>query len=228
MTIATLLDYMEIFDNELETGSGDVDESRSITALNMAQDLWEQVCASQPSGFLQTYSTTTTTASQEYTTWPTDLLRLDSLWLIDTNASPNRPSRKIDLIDEPGGHIADDGTSVLNLTASTQSGAPREYAVTKRSRFLWRPLPDAVYTVRYYGFIRASDYTARANTFAYDDAVALPLSALAVKFLSIGVGDDTGELQAAAEESFTPVIKAIQKATRVKPPSRFYSRVHTT
>ena len=223
MTLATLLGYMEIFDNELETGSGESDESRSLTALNMATDLFE-VVAQTRAKMLQTYAELTTTASQEYTTRPAGLLRLDSLWLIDS--ATGRPARELDPIDETGGHAVD-GISPLTLTSSTITGAPREYQLNS-SRFLWRPVPDAVWTLRYYGLIAASDYSARTDTFPYPDAVAVPLSAFAVKMLAIGVGDSTEELHAFAEDTFAPVLKALAKSQHVKPPSRFYSRVHTT
>jgi hypothetical protein len=93
---------------------------------------------------------------------------------------------------------------------------------------LWAPTPDGVYTFRYYGFIAADDMEVRGDTFAYNDIVATPLAALATKFLAIGVGDSTEELTAAAAEQFGPVLKAIKKTVRTKPPSRYYSQVHLT
>jgi hypothetical protein len=223
MTIATLLGYMLIFDNELETGSGEPDESRAITALNMAQDEFESVAAALPK-FLQTYSTLTTTASQEYTTWPTDLLRLDDLWFIDPLTS--RPAYRLDSIDDTGGHAP--SQSWPTQLASGTTGKPCAYAATPRSRLLWQPLPDAVHTLRYYGFIRASDIASRAGTFAYDDSVAMPLAAFATKILAVGVGDSTDELTSMAQAAFGPVLKAIKKSVSVRPLGRYYSQVHTT
>jgi hypothetical protein len=58
--------------------------------------------------------------------------------------------------------------------------------------------------------------------------VAVPLASLAAKILAIGVGDSTEELQKFSEDAFGPVLQSLAKSHHVKPPSRFYSRVHTT
>ena len=88
MTIATLLDYCALFDAELELESDGIDEARAITAINLVQDWFEGIAAGQ-SEILQRYSTLTTTASTEVSSWPTGLLRLDALWYLDTDQTPN-------------------------------------------------------------------------------------------------------------------------------------------
>ncbi|NDF01127.1 MAG: hypothetical protein EB034_23110, partial [Verrucomicrobia bacterium] len=78
------------------------DETRCITALDMAQDAFEAILANQPDT-LGTISTITTTANQEYTTWPTSLLRLDTLWMMNTQVTPNVPAWEVRIIQDVGG-----------------------------------------------------------------------------------------------------------------------------
>ena len=107
MTIATILSRMQVLDNELDTASGGADETRAISALDMAQDAFEIYIANHPD-LLGTAANTTTTADTETTTWPTGLMRIDTMWKMDTAASPNVPEYEIDVIQDVGGHRASD------------------------------------------------------------------------------------------------------------------------
>lgn len=223
MTIATLLSRMAILDNELAVGVAGADESRAITALDMAQDYFESVAATLTPLFGRT-GTFTTTANTEETTWPSTLLRLDALWRLNSNS---KPVAKLEPIDEAGEQALGAPWPISLAVATAVSGAPREY-FTNRTSFFWRPTPDAIYTLRWYGMASADDITARAETFAYPDMIATPVASFATRLLKTGLGDPTEELQALAVETFTPALKALARYDRTRPTGRFYTRVHRT
>lgn len=223
MTIATLLDRCEVLDNELEAGSGEDDEARAITALNMAQDHFEAMAATYPK-VLGTTANVTTTASTETTAYPTGFRRLDDLWLLD--ASTSRPKRRLDPIADTGRHIP--GVSwPWQATVAVGTGEPVAYW-TNDLNIYWQPLPDAVHTVRCYGFKKASDFTARTDTFAYADELSSPFAAFAARCMSLGVADEASELQALADELFRPILVQMRKSQRQAPQGRVYARVHVT
>lgn len=229
MTIATILSKMQVLDNELDTDAGGADESRCITALDMAQDVFESVLATHPDT-LGTTGSLTTTASTETTAWPTTLLRMDSLWLMNTTVTPNRPQWQVDIIQDIGGQawgfpwpwfIASVGYSPSN------TGRPFG-AYTNRTSLFWAPIPDQTYTLRAYGLYSKTDLTTRSQTFEYPDQAATPMAAYAVKLLSIGVADPSGDLRELADEMYAPVIHMFRQPTRSRPQSRQYQRIHTT
>jgi hypothetical protein len=79
-----LLDRMELLDPELQLQSGETDVNRGLLALNVAQDHFESVVAIHPDLMGGAYGTVATAASTEITAFPTGLLRLDDLWMIDS------------------------------------------------------------------------------------------------------------------------------------------------
>lgn len=221
MTIATILAKMQVLDNELMIASGGADETRAISALDMAQDAFEAVIAGVAE-LLGTVSTTTTTADTEATAWPTGLLRIDSLWLMDTTTTPNLPKWQIDEIQDVGGH-----RTQIFLGTDTRNGGPEQYW-TNRANIYWSPLPDATHTVRIYGLVAKTDLTTRTQTFGYPDEASEPMAAYATRLMKIGINDPSDDLRALAVEMYNPVIKMLQQPTRQRPQSRYYSRVHTT
>lgn len=223
MLISALLTKMQVLDNELDIRSGGADETRAIAALDMAQDAWESVIASVP-GLLGTVSDVliATVANQEHTPWPSSLLRLDDLYLLDSNS---RQRWQVQVIQDVGGHAP---TALPYTSSATLSkGAPKS-AYTNRANFYWSPLPDAVHALRAYGLFSKADITARTETFAYPDLLSLPMAAYAVRLMEMGIDDPSEELKALAEETFNPAIKALSRPTRQRPESRVYSTVHTT
>ena len=226
MTIATILTKMQVVDNELDIASAGADETRAISALDMAQDYFESVVANHPDT-LGKISTITTTADQEYTTWPSTLLRLDSLWKMDTASTPNLPQWRIDVIQDVGGHISVDPWWYATGYTPSGKGAPRA-GYTNRQYLFWAPTPDAVYTLRAYGFSAETDITTRSQTFAYPDYVSNPMAAFAVRLMTMGIDDPAGELKDLAEEMYGPVLNSLRQPTRQRPQSRAYSRMHTT
>lgn len=228
MTIATLLDRMVLGDVELRVGARQPDEARALTALDTVQDWLEAVIASEPK-LLQTDSTLTTTANQEYTTWPSGLLRLDALWYVNTSSTPNLPAFEVDIIQQTGGHrpaLAWPMSSVI--LPGTGTGVPREASVVGVSKINWSPIPNAVYTYRWYGFIAATDITVRTQTYAYPDHLSVAHAMYAAKLLRLSKDDAIDALQAEAQAAFAPSIRALRKTVRVGPSPRTYSEIHTT
>lgn len=226
MTLQTLFDRMMVYDNQLDLIAGGDDVARGIVAANLVQDWWESVAAGTPN-LLQTDSTFTTTANTEKTAWPTTLLRLDSLWRLDSNSLP---ILELAWIDAVGGHAASFPWPLAGIgTSSSAVGAPDEYyAAGQGGSFYWSPKPDAVYTMRGYGLWAASDLTTAASTFAYPDSVALAMTPFIVNILRMGLDRDLTATQAASEAAFARVVKSMSKAVRVGPRSKMYSDYHDT
>lgn len=225
MTIATILTKMQVVDNELDISSGGADETRAISALDMAQDAFESIVANHPDT-LGKISTISTTADQEYTTWPSTLLRLDSLFKMNTGVTPNRPQWKIEIIQDVGGQVQS-GWPYSDGYAPTDTGAPHR-AYTNRQYFFWDVVPDAIYTLRAYGFSSETDLTIRTQTFAYPDYVSTPMAVFATRLMEMGIDDPSAELKDLADELYGPVLNSLRQPTRQRPQARQYSRVHTT
>jgi hypothetical protein len=228
VTIATILGKMNVVDNELDIAVGGADETRAIAALDMAQDAFEAIVANHPDT-LGKISTISTTANQEYTTWPSSLLRLDNLYLMNTSVTPNLPQWEIVIIQDVGGQAAVGSFPWLTGVGYSPSGtgAPTR-AYTNRQYLFWTPVPDQVYTLRAYGFSSETDITTRGQTFAYPDYVANPMAVFATRLMEMGIDDPSAELKDLADELYGPVLNSLRQPTRQRPQARQYSRVHTT
>lgn len=218
-----LLDRCELLNQELQLQSGEVDVTRGLLALNVAQDYFESIAAQRGKIFGGAIGTVTTTANTESTAFPAGLLRVDRMQTI--NSTTLRPDGELTRLKRTGGHAV---TSLwpLNLVVSTSTGKPASYW-TDGSNIYWAPLPDATYTVRYYGFKAASDLTA-GGTFAYPDIVAFPIAAFAVKVLLSGVGDGLGDMSGLAADAFSQVLNALSSGDRDGATGFEYTRIHTT
>ena len=227
MTIATLLDYIELFDSERNTGSGETDEARGITAINIVQDWFEAIVAGE-SEIFQRYLTVTTTADTEVTSWPSGLLRLDALWYVDTTQTPNLPQWALEPMYETGGHRPSlSWPDTIVLTNST--GKPRRYYATgphSAGRIFWEPVPDAAYTIRYYGLIAGTDYTVRGDTFSYPDPCAPAFAAEATKILRMGRDDPIADLQKAAGMQLAAALENCRRWWNDDIGARHYSEAH--
>lgn len=218
-----LLDRCELLNQELQLQSGEIDVTRGLLALNVAQDYFESVAAQRGRLFGSAIGTVTTTASTESTPFPAGLLRVDRMQTI--NATTTRPDGELVAFKRTGGH-AISSLWPLNLVLSTNTGKPAAYW-TNGSNIYWSPLPDATYTVRYYGFVAASDITA-GGTFAYPDIVAFPLASFAVKLLMAGVGDSLTDMSGLATEAFNQVLTTLSSADRDGASGFEYTRIHTS
>jgi hypothetical protein len=203
-----LLDRMELLDAELQLQSGEVDVTRGLLALNVAQDYFESLAAARGRVLGSKAGTLTTTAATETTTFPSGVLRIDKLYLQDSNG---RIKWQIKPRKAPGGHVGGTSWPVVAL-AGTSSGEPAYYQ-TNGTLIYWNPTPSGVSTVRWYGFQTASDITA-AGTFAYPDVVMFPLATFAVKVLKSGLDDDMAQLQQISRETFEPVLDAMERFDR--------------
>lgn len=226
-TIRDLLDLMQLANNELRTGEGLADEARSITALLASQRLMESVAATFPKT-MQSASEIATTATVETTALSANVLRIDGIQPLD--ASGGQPNADLlDSLSAPGSHIP---AGIWPLFASTQvPGRPDGYVASQGKTLItiyWNRIPDSVYYFRLYGFTRAAAFAGRDDAFEYADAMLMPIAALAVKLLMIGVGDDDAQMFALAQEHFSPALRAQRHLDRSRPITRHYMRPHDT
>lgn len=222
-TVADLLTLMSILDNELETASGEDDEATAILALVQAQHLFESIAAELPR-VLQSTITSTTTASTETTTFSTSLRRLDALWYVDANGNP---IRKLNKIEDIGGHVPNLPWPLDLFVASVSGGVPYGYYASA-TQFFWLPKPDAAYNLRLYGFVKQIEFATRSSDFNYPLECKLPLAQFATKLIGVGKNDDTTELDKLAGQLFRPLLRQLRKFDRSKPMSRAYTEYHTT
>ena len=221
----SVLNLMEDLFPELQLQSGETDVTKGLRVLNAAQDLFETLAARHP-GFLGgSIGTVSTTKNTEATTYPTGLLRLDGLDYIDTDLDPDLPTYPIEYIRQRGGHRYN-RPWLWNFAASKTSGKPRRYW-DNGTNIYWDPIPDAIYTVRWYGFQAASNITA-AGTFAYPDAAMLPLGVLTIRIIRGGLDDPTQDYISLAKETLDPLIDALSDHNKDMPHGMRYTYSHDT
>lgn len=218
---------MELLFPELQLQSGESGVVKGLVALNRAQDLFEVHAAQYGDIFGGSVSTITTTLNQEYTTYPTGLMRLDGIDFLDQ--SSNLPAFELTPLTWRGSHafaVRWPWAQYLVSTAGNSSGQPRFYW-TNGTRIYWGPVPDAAYNLRVYGFVAASDISA-AGTFGYPDAAILPFAAVAVQIIRTGLDDTLSDLQNLATETFNSLLDQLSGFRRDGAQDLVYSRVHDT
>lgn len=218
----TLLNWMEILFPELQLQTGESDVTKGLLALNAAQDAMEtHIAQYDETMFGGTDGTLITTAGQEYTTFPTGLLRIDGLEMLN---SQNLPSYPLSPQRREGG--LQQRWWNYWATSSSTAGQPHGY-FTNGLKIYWDMVPDQAYNIRYAGLVQASDITA-SGTFAYPDICILPLATVATKFLRTGVDDPVDNLNALAQEVFNPMLDAMSGFRRDTPLGYRYTRSHDT
>ena len=223
MTGQTLLNYMEIVDPEQQLQSGEANVVRGLLALNIAQDLWESLLAGEAETRTQAIpSAFTTTANQEYTTIPTGYLRTDRLEFID----PTTSKVAWEIVNDRSQGQASGSGLAWQLTSATSPGRPRIYW-NNGTQYWWKPTPDAIYSIRFYGLTSAADITA-SGTFTFMDVVAFPLATLAAKIIMTGLGDEVKDLDALAGEVMAPALKSYRTFNKDRAPSFEYRYHHDT
>jgi hypothetical protein len=230
MTIETLLGYTAVFDAELVIESDGSDEVRTIRALNIVQKWFEAIASGESEAF-QSYGTVYQTANTEVTSWPTGLLRLDDLWYVDTTTTPNLPAWRLEPIYETGGHRPSVlGANVDTLGLSITTGKPMRYWATQppNGKIFWERIPDATNTVRYYGLIAATDYSARTDTFSYPDSCAPVFAQQAAKILRMGRDDSIEDLRIEAAGSLATALRGSRRWWSTGPVGRHYEYTHDT
>lgn len=221
MTGQSLLNMMELVNQELQLQTGEADVVRGLVALNVAQDYFESLAALR---FGNAKGTVTTTANTETTAFPTGLLRLDRLQTI--SSVTNRPDGELRRMRRTGGHAMVNGAMwPVNLTTSPGSGKPTGYW-TDTSFIYWSPTPDAVYTVRWYGFQAQTDITA-SGTFLYPDLAAFPMASFAARLMKTGLDDPANDLASLAQESFKAALDNMEMSVRDGADELEYTEIHT-
>lgn len=212
---------MELFNAELQNQTSEQDVSRSLIALNIAQDHFEAMVALQSKSFGGATGTLTQTASTETTAYPSGVLRLDRLQYLDP--STGRPQWDLSPLKRVGGHSPSQYWP-YNLLVQSVAGAPRAY-FTDGTNIYWDPLPDTTNQVRWYGFKAAVDITA-GGTFAYPDFCATPMSGFAARLMKSGLDDDASQIASLAEEFFGPAITLMSRFNRDRASDLEYTRLH--
>lgn len=219
----SLLNLMELVNQELQLQSSEVDVPRGLIALNAAQDYLESRLSLFPNLLGNSTGTLTTTAATETTTFPTDVTRIDRLQLLSSVTS--LPIYDMVNIRTTGGH-AFRSQWPWSLLVSPTSAAPVKYYTNGTSIF-WSPVPNQAYSVRWYGFQQQADITA-SGTVVYGTEFHLPMASFAAKLMKLGVGDDIGDLDNLAESTFASAIAASARFNRDRANGLEYSRVHDT
>lgn len=222
-TVADIFTLMEMLDQELETGSGEIDEVSALNAVIQAQYYFETVAATYPKALQDTLNISTV-QGVETTTWPSALLRLDALWMLDTNGLP---IQKVEIIEEAGGHVPNLPWPVDILTVGVTPGTPYA-AYVNMNNLYWLPMPDSVRNLRVYGLLRKARFVDRTSAVNYEYGLHLPLAQFAVKVLQMGADDVSADLNAFAGQVYTPTLKMLRNFNRTGPKSRRYTEFHTT
>lgn len=224
-TVADVLALMPLFDNGLRVGVGEPDEARAVLALTTGQHYFETLCATLPRAFQTAVDTLQTTAHTESTAWPSALLRLDAIWLLD--ATTNLPIRRLHRIDEVGGQVPALPWP-LQLTYSAGVGDPAGY-YANMAQFYWLPVPATTgQKFRIYGLFEQAEFATRASNFLYPARCKSVFAEFAAKLLKNAVGDDSTDIDGLAAAIYKPLLKQLRKFDRSEPHGRYYSEIHTT
>lgn len=222
LTGQDLLNRMEIFNAELQNQVSESDVSRSLVALNMAQDHFEGMIATHSKSFGGQTTTISQTQQVESTAFPTGFLRIDALHYLDPTT--NRPAWQLTPLYRTMGHSPSQYWP-YNLLVQSVPGVPRAY-FTDGTNIYWDPLPDSSSNaIRVSGFKTASDITA-GGAFAYPDICANPFSGFAARLMKLSLDDDASQMAALAEEFFAPVIKVLGNFERARAHELEYTRLH--
>ncbi len=218
----TLLNLVEVLHPELQNQPGEADVTKSLLALNMAQDYMESLLAAEPELMGDGVGNISTTAQIESTAFPANVLRIDKLQYLDPTTL--LPVYDLEDLKKAGGHV-NNSPWPINLVAT--SGAQPQAYYTNGTRIYWAPLPDNTYTIRWYGFKTADDITA-GGTFAYRDICMNPLATMAARIVRIGLDDAADQLEKLAGDLFKPVITVLSNFRRERAPGYTYRNFHRT
>jgi hypothetical protein len=216
-----LLNAMEVLNQELQLQTSEEDSVRGLSALNMAQDYFEDLAAQEGEIKGDSTANITSVASTETTAFPTGFLRINRIQFVDPVTS--LPTWDLENIQEAGGHVHA-GRWPWNVVSQSSPGIPDGYYTNGRLIY-WSPLPDAAHTFRVYGFKRADDITS-GGTFSYEDSLRLPLASFAVRLLRIGVGDESGDVAQVAKETLGAAVGALAGTNRDGASSLIYRYRH--
>lgn len=216
-----LLNLMELVNQELQLQVGETDVTRGLLALNVSQDYFESLAAIRKGTLGGQTGNVATVANTETSSFPTGFIRIDRLQLLDSTTA--QPKSELRNLKRTGGQ-ASRSFWPLNLVSSSATGDPYAYW-TNGTLIYWQPVPSGVVNVRVYGFKRASDITT-VSTFAYDDGVAFPLAAFAVRLLKTGVDDQATDVAGLAQETFKSILDTLGNFNRDGAQALEYTQIH--
>lgn len=222
MTGQSLLDRMELVNQELQLQPSEVDVTRGLLALNVAQDYFENLAALRKGIKGSSTTTVVTTTGIETTAFPTGFLRIDRLQAL--NDGTGRPESELRPLKRVGGHSVS-GFWPMNIVTSNQTSTTPYGYWTNGTSIYWQPFPSGIKTIRVYGFARAADITA-SGTFTYDDGVAFPLASFAVRLLKIGVDDPANDVAGIGQETFKSILDTLEMFNRDGQVDFEYTQVH--
>lgn len=222
LTAVDLLDSMSVLDNELELGEGQSDEAIALKALSMAQKYFESLCAVYPN-VLASLVTVSPEANLGQSAWPSSLLRLDAVQALNAD---NQPVWNLEDLGGLGGAVSMLPWP-LTLSAWGVAGAPGGFTASLGS-IGWLPTPGTASTIRLVGLVQQPKFRRRTDPFGYPSQCEVALANFACRLLSIGVADETADLDRLASQIYTPLLKSLRKFVRTGPQGRVYTDVHTT
>lgn len=216
----TILDTMEVLNNELQLQSGEADVTRALRAVNVAQDYLESLLVARRFALPVTITTGSVTAGSATTTFPTGFLRVDRVQMLNrTTLLP-----EWDLTKLPGPPLQ--ARNTLSNLLVPSGGRPMAYWSTG-SLIYWDPVPQENDTVRIHGLQAASDVTA-SGTFAYPDYTIIAVAAFAAYLMKIGVGDVPQDIVSVAKTTFEPVLDQMDGFLADSSPEPVYRDTHIT
>lgn len=218
-----LLRRMRLVERELEIESGGPDVDLALIALNSAQDDFEVMLAGfHPQTYKQNRGTITTTPNQETTPFPTGLLRLDRLQVLDPTT--NRPVYDVQPLYGSGSHI--DIHPWFPWMFSSAIGVGRVYGyTTDGTDIYWTPTPGEAQTIRWYGLQAQADIT-EVGTFGYPDFVAQPIATVAARLFKLGMDDDAADVIDLEGRLFPPVLQQMTQFQRDRGGGMKYRYIH--
>lgn len=220
----TILNLMEALSPELQLQTGESNVTQALLILNACQDILETLLAQHPQVYGGSVGTITTTGGQEYTTFPSGVLRIDGLDFLDP--ATLLPMYPLTVRRSRGGHRFARPYWYAYLGTSVTQGRPSTYW-TNGTRIYWDPLPDQSYSIRWMGFKTADDITA-LGSFVYPDSAMLPLAALAARVLRSGLDDPSQDIGTIAKDSLNSYIETVSGFQRDGAHGLVYESGHDT
>ncbi len=218
-----VLDHVNDVISEIDVQPGEDDVPRALRSLNRSQDLLEMRLSLIPPirSNLGTHENITTSANGERTASPTGFLTVERLQFINPDTS--LPSYDLGPIPWVGGSSVSRGDPILSLSVGT--GPPRDYTLFGGFVY-WSPLPDAVHTVRVWGFKAAVDIAVGTN-WDYDDELIWPVAAVAARIFKMRADDDPAEIVSFATETFGAVLAQMVRRWSDGPAYFRHTEIHT-
>lgn len=218
-----LLDHVNDVIAEIDVQPTEDDVSRALRSLNRAQDLIEMLISTIPlvRSMLGTKENIVTAANGESTAAPAGFITIERLQFINPDTS--LPSYDLDSIPWVGGSSINGGDPLLSVALG--KGPPRQYTMFGGDVY-WSPIPDAIHTVRVWGFKVAADI-AVGTTWDYGDEMIMPASAIAARIFKMRIDDDPDEIIRFANDNLAPVLAQMRRRWSDGPDYFRHTEIHT-